>query len=637
MMNLGFIGSIILQQYRGENGENPAKVIDGQQRITTFSLFLLALYMNVPEKDKNGCKTEVQQILFSHRMTDYQYVPRLELGYLDKESYNSILDYEKYFKNDNDINIDLSIVEEKDNVKRCYDYFDKKLKEEDSAKKVDLLKKLVMNDNLEFYVGIIIDENDDEQLVFDTLNTTGKQLTNADTIKNYLYEKEVKMLIKENNNNNMKTIYNEVEKKYKQTWYETFEKDDKNNENLDEKWNKEIRAGISVKRPYIDMFLQAYASIIGIFNQKNNLEDLVKVYKAKINTLNTKAEIENFIDDICNYAKKYKEYFMQDIAEKEFIYNRENKGIIDRILLINTVTFYPYILYLLLNYNGDELADELHKVEKYLYLDLIYKINPNSDKNYNRLALQFLEKKKASMSSNDSETIEGKIKEIEDKISIGAQPYGIQYINNGLAKRLLFIIELYRSYERYNSDKHNEAYDFPEDSQLEHIMPIKWRNNWKDELCHYTDNGEELKSYEERAAYRDLKARWLGNMTILKSKLNSSISDSQMFVKMYGLNKTKHDIKKSVSENADYNITTKDVIKYYSDELLKTNFGKEIDNIKNNIISKQEIEEEISQEEWQLLGEKCEELKVKDNIWNEARITERTEKLLKELKQAVLY
>ncbi len=631
----GFIGSIILQGYKGKYGENPAKIIDGQQRITTFSLFLLALYMNVPKTDQDGCKSKVEQILFSQNMSNYKYTPRLELGYLDKNSYKEIFDYNKFINGEN-IEIDDSTIEKDDMVKKCYKYFNDKFKVEDENKKIEVLKKLVFNDNIEFYVGITIDETDDEQVIFDTLNTTGKPLTNADTIKNYLFEKELRLvLVEENMKNDIDKAYNYVEKRYKETWYKHFENDEDHNKKLDALWNKKVTLGISVKRVYIDMFLHAYVIILGKYGLQNNLDELVKIYKKIIDEINTKDELEKFIDEICNYAEKYRIYFMQPTEEKEYRYDTTNESIIDRILLTNTSTFYPYILYLLLNYEGQKLTEELHKVEKYLYLDLIYRINPNSEKNYNKLALQFLNKKKNGEEDNDS--IEEKIKEIEERIKLGSQPIGLYNIDNQTAKRLLFIIELYRSYSRANSDKHNETFSFPDDSQLEHIMPRKWRNNWKDELCNCTESGKELKEYEEKASYRDEKLKYLGNMTILKGKLNASISDSQMFVKMYGLNEIKHNPSKSVSENADYSITTKDVIKYYSDALLNTEYGREINDIKNSIKEKIDKGEEVSKEEWQKLGEKCEELKVKDNIWNEQRIINRTNDLLNELNKAVLY
>ncbi len=631
----GFIGSIILQGYKGKHGENPAKIIDGQQRITTFSLFLLALYMNVPKKDMDGCRSKVEQILFSQNMNDYNYTPRLELGYLDKKSYKEIFNYNNFVNGEN-IEIDADTIEKDVMVKKCYKYFNDKLKLEDDDTKINVLKSLVMNDNIEFYVGITIDENDDEQVIFDTLNTTGKPLTNADTIKNYLFEKELRLVLKEENgNNDIDAAYKKVEEKYKETWYKHFENDEEKNQKLDALWNEKVTLGMSVKRAYIDMFLHAYVIILDKYGLKNNLDELVKIYKKIIDEINTRDELEKFIDDICNYAEKYRKYFMQPTKEKEYKYDTTNESIIDRILLTNTSTFYPYILYLLLNYEGQKLTEELHKVEKYLYLDLIYRVNPNSEKNYNKLALQFLNKKKNGEEDNDS--IEEKIKEIEGRIKSGSQPIGLYDLDNRTAKRLLFIIELYRSYSRTNSDKHNETFSFPEDSQLEHIMPRKWRNNWKDELCNYTESGKELKEYEEKANYRDEKLKYLGNMTILKGKLNGSISDSQMFVKMYGLNEIKHDPNKSVSENADYSITTRDVIKYYSDELLKTEYGREIDALKNSIKEKLNKDIEVSKEEWQKLGEKCEELKVKDNIWNEERIMNRTKDLLEELNKAVLY
>ena len=48
------------------------------------------------------------------------------------------------------------------------------------------IKKIEQN---KFFIAIILDAQDDEQKIFDSVNSLGKDLTKADIIKNYLYQK----------------------------------------------------------------------------------------------------------------------------------------------------------------------------------------------------------------------------------------------------------------------------------------------------------------------------------------------------------------------------------------------------------------------------------------------------------------
>ena len=90
----------------------------------------------------------------------------------------------------------------------------------------------------------------------------------------------------------------------------------------------------------------------------------------------------------------------------------------------------------------------------------------------------------------------------------------------------------------------------------------------------------------EQIKYRDQKIKSLGNMTILKDKLNNSISNASFDVKINGDGKND-----GIRSFADFKITSEDVINYFD------NGGD----------------------------------------WNEMRISLRTSELFEELKKALLY
>lgn len=62
----GFLGSIILKGKRKVKVTDPSEcsVIDGQQRLTTLSIFVMALYDSLNENDKKYYYTDLINVIF---------------------------------------------------------------------------------------------------------------------------------------------------------------------------------------------------------------------------------------------------------------------------------------------------------------------------------------------------------------------------------------------------------------------------------------------------------------------------------------------------------------------------------------------------------------------------------------------
>jgi uncharacterized protein with ParB-like and HNH nuclease domain len=76
-----FLGSLILKQQRAVTGEpKEVMVIDGQQRLTTLSILVKALYDTFAEDIRANCTTGVRSYLFFKRYsTDKEYRVRIRL------------------------------------------------------------------------------------------------------------------------------------------------------------------------------------------------------------------------------------------------------------------------------------------------------------------------------------------------------------------------------------------------------------------------------------------------------------------------------------------------------------------------------------------------------------------------------
>ena len=99
---------------------------------------------------------------------------------------------------------------------------------------------------------------------------------------------------------------------------------------------------------------------------------------------------------------------------------------------------------------------------------------------------------------------------------------------NKLPILLLFWVELFiRNSENFDIKSLKYGYT------LEHIMPQKWMQNWND-VTSYDSEGNEIEDSDEIERTRSHAIYEIGNMTLLNSKLNTSISNSAFYDKVHG-------------------------------------------------------------------------------------------------------
>lgn len=155
-----------------------------------------------------------------------------------------------------------------------------------------LFNKILDDDN-KMLVVIDIKDNEDEQSIFDTINTAGVKLTAADSIKNNLFQRGFELF---------GTGSQKVEKLYDEYWEKTFLAD----EETVEFWSQERATG-RFMRENIDIFLQAYAIIKGIYEPTGDtLSDMTANYKEYFSQKLNGDNYENELIELAEYAKLYK-------------------------------------------------------------------------------------------------------------------------------------------------------------------------------------------------------------------------------------------------------------------------------------------------------------------------------------------
>lgn len=514
-----FLGSIILKQLQSLSGEpKQLEVVDGQQRLTTLSILLKALYDTFSSELKENCKGEVWGLLFYRKdFVSANYEIKIEHSQVDANAYKSVI----LANIDNHPPIQ-SVNENSHNILQCYQYFLKELKNKSEDERKALFNSILDPENKMLVVIDLVEESDDEQAIFDTLNTAGVRLSSAEIIKNAIFQKVIKVF-----GNKREAI-----DFYKCTWEKTFLAD----EDTVRYWESEKLTG-RLKRDNIEILLHCISIIKGFYDpDKHTLSDLSKLYKEKIASKNSKVELESFLNEIIEYASIYKEKILTFDNSTLFSFDNDiNKRLLHILEVLQISTFHPFILFVFKEYQNDEsgVINMLSFLEKFVVRRMI---SNQETKSYNKLCKDFIE---------NPDSIVDKLRETtNEQIS-----NGLKSILNKNAALLLFWVELNRRKDR-RYDMRELKYTY----SLEHIMPQKWEEHWKDIPKKYNADGSEMTD-EELKKDRFNKVYWIGNMTLLTSSLNSALRNYVFEKKMNGEGR-----KKGIKAYADLSITKDDIV-----------------------------------------------------------------------------
>lgn len=512
-----FMGSVILKQQQTQSNSavgDVRTVIDGQQRLTTISILLKVLSL----------KTDAQK-KFDRRFCLDDDRPVLQHSFNDVESYNRIMKLDK-----------IEYLSEKDTITSAYMYFAENL---DPAKvDFDVICSKIM------FVGIDLNYDENEQQIFDTINSLGVRLTTAELLKNYFFSR------------NDLTLYETY-------WKNIFEKD----EDTRSYWGQEIVTG-RIKRTFIDLFFYSLLQILiqdGKYKVKtedkitfSRVDTLFPSYK-KFVSIYLNGDKNTLLKEMADYAGIFRESIDESVVDKELPREAGIERIDVLIFALDTTTLIPYVLFIEKNVKDEQQKNELYEyLESYVMRRLVTR---QTTKNYNQLFTERLISNRIMTKADFIAYLTNQTDKINYMPSDSELTEALHesVLTNKYAAGVIYLLESKIRNKQMSSTQLLGIRKY----SLEHLMPKKWRNHW-------SFNGT-----DEQAAERDRTLLTLGNLAIITQSLNASIRDSEWAVKLTGKGQ-KEGLKKyatgieTISKYLDYSEWNEICIKERADNLAET-------------------------------------------------------------------
>ena len=310
-----FVGSIVsVCESNSLLGVQKQLIIDGQQRMTTLSLLMIALRDYLLEQ---GASEEMGKKITNKVLKNDAYD--------DEEAYKMLL-------TESDREIMIRLIDrlpvnedEPSRIYANYKYFKQKVKEgillpeeiHESIAKLEI-------------VSIVLDKSqgDDPQLIFESLNSTGMDLSKSDLIRNYI--------LMGLNNNEQKNIYN--------NYWRPFEKNFASKEDTDK----------------MDRFFRNY-----LIMKKGTLVNFDNIYE-EFKDYATNSEFSNQ-EELAKDILMYGDLYTNIISEEKRIPSSQHtlKNLFNEIRILRMEVAYPFLLKVYHDYIKETITiDEFVRILK---------------------------------------------------------------------------------------------------------------------------------------------------------------------------------------------------------------------------------------------------------------------------------
>ena len=308
-----FIGSIVRIKKKLDTSEVSQQIIiDGQQRITTILLLISALIQSVSSKER---AEELQELYLINRHGKEELKYKMILSQQDKASLIDIIE--------NRLNANLT----SKRIKENFEFFKTEISKENPETIYSGIRKLMI-------VDVSLDPaHDNPQLIFESLNSTGVALSQADLIRNYIL---------------MSLDAKHQEELYYNYWY--VMEQDFGQINYSSFFDGFVRDYLTIKTGYIPNIKNVYETFKRYFIEQGGIQN---------------------VDKIIADMHKYSTFFVKISLGKEDNIKLQNAFLDLKDLKVDVA--YPFLLNIYNDYkqeviNESEFLEILQLIQSYVYV-----------------------------------------------------------------------------------------------------------------------------------------------------------------------------------------------------------------------------------------------------------------------------
>ncbi|GAA9384364.1 DUF262 and DUF1524 domain-containing protein [Helicobacter pylori] len=430
-----FIGSILYVIHDAKHSNNVLLIIDGQQRLTTITLLLTALRNHLSDEVKRK-EIEDHYLINSDKDGDKKF--RLILSESDKDTLLYLIDKDRRKPSEPSSKI-------MENFKLFEEWVSKNTNQLETIFKG--LEKLMI-------VKIALKKGkDDPQLIFESMNSKGIELTQTDLIRNYII---------------METEVEKREGFYNKYW-RAMEEDFKQNETL---FNQFVRHYLTIKTREIPNIKKVYVALKD-YRQKEGIG----------------------IEDLLKDLQKYCGYFCRIVFKKEA--DKDLNKDLGFLVDLKMDVIYPLLLELYSDYSDGVLSKDdfipiIALIESYICRRAVCGLGTNS---LNKVFPSFT---KHIQKDEYFESLEAHFGSLTEKQ---------RFPNNDEFKKLFITIDFYNFKKRNIFFERLENFDrkervYTHEYTTEHIMPQTLTEEWERDL------GENFQEIHDKYLHT------IGNLTL---------------------------------------------------------------------------------------------------------------------------